>query len=276
MVWVGEKGNGYGIIFEAYEKLYESKGIQRIEIYDTKFGKMLVIDGCIQLVEKFEKAYHEMLVHVPMITHPDPKNVLIIGGGDGGTLREVLKYDVDRVVMVEIDKNVVESCRKYIGIDKGAFNDERVELRIEDGFEYIKKSEKAGEVFDVLIVDGTDPSPTSMPLFSAKFFSTCSEVSEVFCMQSQSPALQEKEFKFIVKNSSVFERRAFYVSCIPMYPGGIWSFLIAGKLNVRLSLEEVRRRFLERNIEVEHYTPQLHVSAFSLPKWMETLINSCI
>ncbi len=271
MVWVVEKGNGYGIMFEAYRKLYESKGIQKIEIYDTRFGKLLMIDGCVQLVEAFESIYHEMLVHVPMFTHPRPKRVLLIGGGDGGALREILKHDPEKVVMVEIDENVIKACKEHIGLDENALEDERVELRIEDGINYVKTLK---ERFDVLIVDGTDPSPASMSLFSREFFKACSKASDVFCMQSQSPALQKDYFKLVVRNTAVFERRAFYLSCIPMYPGGIWSFMIgSNKMKVLPDIDELRLRFSERNVKTKHYTPQLHVSSFSLPRWMAELIN---
>ena len=272
MAFAGEVGNGYAIMFEAYRKIYEGKGLQKIEIYETRFGKMLVIDGCIQLLEAFEHTYHEMLVHVPMITHSSPEKVLIIGGGDGGALREVLKHEPDRVVMVEIDREVVEVCRKFIGIDDGAFEDERVELRIEDGIEFVRRCAKEGEKFDVLIVDGTDPSPTSMSLFSREFYTLCSKISDVFCTQSQSPALQPMEFRAVMRNADVFERRAVYTSCIPMYPGGLWSFLIAGKVRLRIGEDELKRRFRRIKGKVKHYNPSLHISAFSLPGWMRKLM----
>ncbi len=272
MAFAGEVGNGYAILFEACRKIYEGKGLQKIEIYETKFGKMLVIDGCIQLIEAFEHTYHEMLVHVPMMTHPSPRRVLIIGGGDGGTLREVLKHDPERVVMVEIDGEVVKACRKCLGIDDGAFEDERVELRIEDGIEFVRECAREGERFDVLIVDGTDPSPTSMSLFSREFYSLCSKVSDVFCTQSQSPAFQAREFQAVMRNADVFERRAVYISSVPMYPGGLWSFLIAGRVGLRVSSEDLRERFARIRGRVRHYSPELHVSSFCLPRWIKELI----
>ncbi len=271
MVWAGEIGDGYKMLFEVYEKIYESKNLQKIEIFRTKFGKMLLIDGCIQLIEKFEKTYHEMLVHVPMFTHSNPRKVLIIGGGDGCTLREVLKHNPEKVVMVEIDKEVIEACKKYLKLDNGSFENEKVEIIIKDGISYV---ENCKEKFDVLIVDGTDPNPTSMSLFSREFFLSCSNITDIFCMQSQSPAFQEKLIKTIVKNTSFFKNRAFYISCIPMYPFGIWSFLIASnKLEVRPNYNELRTKFANKRIETEHYTPELHVSAFNLPKWIAKLLT---
>ncbi len=271
MEWFVEASNGYGLMIKVKRKLYEHRGLQHIEIYDTEFGKMLVLDGYIQLIERFESAYHEMLTHVPMLTHPNPKKVLIIGGGDGGTAREVLKHEPEEVVMVEIDDNVVKACREHIRIDRGAFDDPRLTLLIEDGIEYIRKSK---ERFDVIIVDGTDPSPASEPLFSADFFSACAKACGVYAMQSQSPALQESYFRMVLKNTSPFKLRKVYLSYIPMYPGGVWSFLLAGDVNT--AVKDIRQRFEERRIETEYYTPEVHTASFVLPKWLECIVREYI
>ncbi|AEA47208.1 polyamine aminopropyltransferase [Archaeoglobus veneficus] len=270
MEWFIEASDNYGLMIRVRKKLYEFKGLQHIEIYDTVFGKMLVIDGYVQFIERFEASYHEMLAHVPMLTHPSPKKVLIIGGGDGGTAREVLKHDPDEVVMVEIDRNVVEACRQHVGIDKGALDDPRLTLLIENGIEYVKNCD---EKFDVLIVDGTDPSPASEPLFSPDFYRACSRISDIYAMQSQSPVLQEKEFRTVLRNTAVFRERRVYLSYIPMYPGGIWSFLIASDSSLNVELDKIRRRFEERRIETEYYTPEVHVAAFTLPRWLENIVR---
>lgn len=272
MEWFVEESNGYGLMIKVKKKLYEHKGLQYIEIYETEFGKMLVLDGRIQLIEKFESSYHEMLVHVPMLTHPKPRKVLIIGGGDGGTAREVLKHEPDEIVMVEIDRNVVDACRKFIGVDKGALKDPHLTLLIEDGIEYVRSCK---EKFDVLIVDGTDPSPASKSLFSEEFYSACARISDICSMQSQSPILQKREFQLILANTSPFAKRRVYVSYIPMYPGGMWSFLLAGD-NLDAGIDEIKKRFEEREIETEYYTPLLHLAAFTLPKWLEKIVNEYI
>jgi len=269
MEWFVEASNGYGLMIKVKRKLYEYKGLQHIEIYDTEFGKMLVLDGYIQLIERFESAYHEMLAHVPMFTHPNPKKVLIVGGGDGGVAREVLKHEPEEIIMVEIDSNVVKACRKYIGIDRGAFDDPRLTLLIEDGIEYITNSK---ERFDVIIVDGTDPTPASQSLFSIDFFSACAKLAEIYAMQSQSPVLQENYFRMVLKNTSPFKSRRIYLSHIPMYPGGMWSFLLAEN-GIAVDVEDIRQRFEERRIETEYYTSEVHTASFVLPRWLEDIVR---
>ena len=259
-MWFVEKHDGTGFMIRG-EKIFEKESMQKIEIYSTSLGKMLVLDGKIQLTEKDEKMYHEMLVHVPMLMHPSPEKILIIGGGDGGALREALKHKPKEVKMVEIDKEVVEACRKFIKIDDGAFDDERVEIIYEDGVEFVKNCK---EKFDIIIVDGSDPDAVSKPLISREFYANCEKLCDIFVTQSQSPFLQNEYFEAILKNSNVFKQRRIYLSFVPSYPSGMWSFLIAGE---NLAID------LERMIKTFHYNPELHVSSFSLPTWLKELIK---
>lgn len=139
------------------------------------WGTILWLDNICNVTERDEFIYHEMIVHVPMLTHPDPRRVLIIGGGDGGSAREVLKHpNLEKAVMVDIDGDVVEACRKYMpGLSNGAFEDPRLELIIGDGIQYVKDA--ADGSFDVIIVDSTDPmddSPGAV-LFTDEFYSNC-------------------------------------------------------------------------------------------------------
>jgi len=269
MKWFDEVIDGYGIRIKIKKKLFESSGMQKIEVYETEFGKMLSIDGKIQLIEEYEASYHEMLVHVPMIMHPNPEKVLIIGGGDGGTAREVLKYNPEIVKMVELDKNVIDAGRKYIGIDKGAFEDSRLNLLYEDGVKFVKE---CNERFDVLVVDGTDPSPVSEALISSEFYRKCSEITEFFAIQSQSPLLQKEEFIRICRGTTVFNDRRVYLSFVPMYPGGLWSFILASSRKIQFDIENIKRRFEEKRIKTEYYTPEVHLASFSLPRWIKDMI----
>ncbi len=271
MGWFVEYYNGCGLKIKVIDKIVEHRGIQKIEIYQTEsFGKMLVIDGKIQLTEFDEAFYHEMLVHVPMLSHPNPKNVLIIGGGDGGAAREVLKHNPDRVVIVEIDEKVIELCKNYLKIDDNALSDERVEIVIFDGKEFLKKAKD----FDVIIVDSTDPSPVSMSLFDEEFFSLAKDRCDVFCCQSQSPTIQLNYFKEILKNSKVFENRKIYISYVPTYPLGLWSFLIAGELS--LNFKKINRRYRKRKIKTIYYNPEIHISAFNLPNWLKEVVDDVL
>jgi len=272
--WFVETDDGYAMMVRIKEKLFDYRGFQHIEIFETTdFGKMLALDGKIQLIEKFESSYHEMLVHVPMLMHPNPKKVLIIGGGDGGTAREVLNHDPNEVIMVEIDQNVVEACRKYVGTDKGAFEDPRLTVLFENGIEFVKN---AKEKFDVLIVDGTDPSPLSEPLFAEEFYEACSKVTDFYAMQSQSPVLQQNEFKMVIRNTRPFADRKVYLSYVPMYPAGMWSFLLASNKKIEFDLDELRKKYEERGLKTEYYTPEVHIAAFSLPKWVKEIVDECL
>ena len=270
--WFIEYYNGTALMIKIKKLLYEHQGIQHIQIFETvDFGKMLVLDGKIQLTERDEAFYHEMLVHPAMIMHDNPSKVLIIGGGDGGAAREVLKHDPREVIIVEIDKNVIEYCKRYIGIDKGSLEDERVTIVNEDGFEFIKNTD---EVFDIIIVDSTDPISTSKSLISEEFYLSCGKISDYFVTQSQSPFIQQEYFKTIIKNAK-FKNRRVYIGYVPTYPLGLWSFLIgSNKREINLDLDVIRERFKERQIKTVYYTPELHVAAFELPKWLNEMINS--
>ena len=270
--WFIEYYNGTALMIKIKKLLYEHQGIQHIQIFETvDFGKMLVLDGKIQLTERDEAFYHEMLVHPAMIMHDNPSKVLIIGGGDGGAAREVLKHDPREVIIVEIDKDVIEYCKRYIGIDKGSLEDERVTIVNEDGFEFIKNTD---EVFDVIIVDSTDPISTSKSLISEEFYLSCGKTSDYFVTQSQSPFIQQEYFKTIIKNAK-FKNKKVYLGYVPTYPLGLWSFLIASnKRDIKLDLEVIRERFQDRQIKTVYYTPELHIAAFELPKWLNEMINN--
>jgi len=268
MDWFTEYYNGCGLTVKIKRKIAEHPGIQRVEVFETEsFGKMLVIDGKIQLTEFDEAFYHEMLVHVPMLHHPSPSRVLIIGGGDGGALREVLKHKVEKVTLVEVDESVVDLCKKYVRIDGGAFDDERVEIVIDDGKKYIERCEP----FDVIIVDSTDPVSVSATLFDREFFEIAAAKCDVFCCQAQSPLIQKEYFRLLIENSRVFRQRRLYLAFVPTYPLGIWSFLLAGKID---KVYEDRFNALEG--KTVHYNPQIHKAAFALPEWLKKEVGGCI
>ncbi|MET1123955.1 MAG: spermidine synthase [Archaeoglobaceae archaeon] len=259
-----ERYDGSGILIKVRRKLADVESIQHIEVYETEsFGKMLVIDGKIQLTEFDEALYHEMLAHVPLMLHEKPRDVLIIGGGDGGTLREVLKHDVRRVTLVEIDVAVLEVAKKFLGIDRGAFEDERVEIVIEDGKTFVSSCER----YDVIIVDSTDPVGVSDPLFGREFFELAREKCDVICAQAQSPLVQRDLFLKIWNAASVFGRRAVYLATVPTYPLAYWAFVIAGDFG------ELREERFERlRGKVRHYNPDVHRAAFALPEWLREVL----
>ncbi len=266
--WFVEVYNGSALMIKIRRTLFEKKGIQHIQIFETEsFGKMLVLDGKIQLTERDEAMYHEMLVHVPLFMVDNPSKILVIGGGDGGSVREVLKHDPDEVIMVEIDREVVDSCRKYIGIDRGALKDRRVTVLFEDGVEFVRSSK---EKFDALIVDGTDPNPISKSLISEEFYGYCSKISDLFASQSQSPFAQDQYFFEMIRNAEKeFNFYSVYINYVPTYPLGLWSYLLASNSRINLDSEKIKERWLERRITTKHYNPELHLASFALPEWLK-------
>lgn len=266
MEWFKERYNGSGLEIKVLRKIAEARSIQHIEVYETvSFGKMLVIDGKIQLTELDEVFYHEMIAHVPMMMHENPRRVLVIGGGDGGTLREVLKHEVDEVVLVEIDRAVIDLSREHLKIDQGAFEDDRVKIVIEDGLKYVERCE---DHFDVVIVDSTDPVGVSDPLFDEKFFKNASNICDIICCQAQSPIIQKHLFIKLWKNVKAFGKRRVYLSYIPTYPLGYWAFIVAGKVD-----KFFEERFGKLKGKVKHYNPELHRAAFALPEWLKREID---
>ncbi|RLI82305.1 spermidine synthase [Archaeoglobales archaeon] len=267
MEWFTEYYDGCAIKIKIKRKIAEKDGLQKIEIFETsEFGRMLVLDGRIQFTEFDEPFYHEMLVHVPMLTHPSPKKVLIIGGGDGGAVREVLKHNPDKVTLVEIDSNVIDMCKRFIGIDEGSLDDARLDIVVDDGKKFLEDSEE----FDVIIVDSTDPVNVSITLFDEDFFDLASRKCSVFCCQSQSPLIQRDYFRMILKNSVSFKKRRVYLGFVPTYPLGMWSFLLAG--DIERFYEE---RFWMIEGKTKYYNPGIHKSAFSLPEWLKEEVK-CI
>ncbi|RLI80109.1 spermidine synthase [Archaeoglobales archaeon] len=266
--WFIEGYDGSALMIKVRETLFEKRSLQYIQIFDTEsFGKMLVLDGKIQLTEKDEGMYHEMLVHVPLFSVDNPDKILVIGGGDGGSVREVLKHEPTEVIMVEIDREVVDACQMYIGVDEGALKDERVTVLFEDGIEFVRTSK---EKFDVIIVDGTDPNPVSKNLIAEEFYRYCSKIANLFATQSQSPFVQDQYFVELIQNA----RRGFnfcsvYINYVPTYPLGLWSYLLASNNELNPSYAEIKRRWEERKIETKHYNPELHMASFALPEWLK-------
>ena len=268
-MWFREDLGGLGVRVRVRDKILEKRSrYQKIEVYQTDLGKMLVLDGKIQLTERDECHYHEMLVHVPLLSIESPENVLIIGGGDGGALREVLKHNPERVTLVEIDPDVVEVSKKYVGIDGGAFDDPRVRIVYMDGYEFVRKTE---DRYDAILIDSYDPTELTSSLFSESFFRRCAEIlSGCMSMQSQSPFLQFDEFIRIVSGfRRIFKHVKPYLAFTPSYPSGMWSFVYASDNRIESNIEVLRERIRGRNIKTGYYTPEIHIASFVMPEWIE-------
>ncbi len=266
--WYGD----YGVSFRVKRKILEKKSqYQKIELYETEnSGKMLVLDGAIQFVESWERTYHEALVHPPMLSHPNPKKVLIIGGGDGGALREVLKHPVEKAVMVEIDKEVVETVREHVPIDEGAFEDPRTELIIGDGIRYVKET---GERFDVIIIDSTDPVGPAISLFSVDFYSSCRDILNekgIVITQAGGSYFHVDEFVKAYNNMKEAMGEAYAFGFVVIGYAPPWNFVVGIKGGVDFEKIDLNRA---KSIDTRYYDPERHISMLYLPRFLREKIG---
>lgn len=247
---------------------------QTVDIYETaRHGNMLVLDGCIMLTEAHEFTYHEMLVHVPLLAHPNPEQILVIGGGDGGSVREVLRHDVVKHVdMVEIDEEVVNACRRFLPALSGRLDDPKVSLIFQDAVEFIKDKESR---YDVVLVDSTDPIGPGEGLFSRSFYRDVLRSLKskgIVAAQSESPFfLKDEVGKIYRKLKTVFPLVSLYWAPVPSYPYGTWSFAFCSKEG---SGPEIRRTVAAENIEKDcrYYNRAVHLAAFVLPNFMRGIV----
>jgi spermidine synthase len=251
---------------------------QLVEVYETDtWGNLLTIDGMVMLSERDEFVYHEMISHVAMFTHPQPERVLIIGGGDGGTAREVLKHPaVQQVDMVEIDKTVVDASRLHFpGV--GAFENPKLNVLYEDGIAFVKN---VNEPYDVIIIDGSDPVGPAEGLFEKEFYQFCFNAladDGVLTAQTESPWVEsyypsmKKVFSAL---NELFPISKMYLSYIPLYPAGMWSMACASKINDPLSEGVLNRASSDSAIlsTLHYYNPDVHSGAFALPNFVKKII----
>lgn len=254
--------------FDVKEVLFHEKNdLQDLIIFENEdFGRVLALDGIIQTTERDEFIYHEMLVHIPMMTHENPKNVLIIGGGDGGSLREVLRHNtVEKVTMVEIDRAVIDLCEKYLPKhSNGAFDHEKVQIVIDDGAKFVRQTE---EKFDVIICDSTDPVGPGEVLFDTPFYQDCLNClteNGLFASQNGVPSIQPTELKTShQKLADVFSEVHHFVAPVPTYVGGFMVFSLSSPSS--FTKKPARPLTLEN---LQYYTEALHTAAFALPQYI--------
>ncbi len=271
-LWIQEvHQDTVGLSFRVEKTLFSGQSrFQRVDLVKTKdHGAMLLNDGIIMLSERDEFCYHEMIAHVPLFVHPRPKKVLIIGGGDGGTAREVLRHpDIERAVMVEIDEMVVAACREHMPLVSRALDDPRLELRIEDGVKYVANTD---ERFDIAIVDSTDPIGPAEPLFNAEFYEGIARVLSddgIFVAQSESPFYDPHLQLPMLKNQRpFFARLHLYLFANLTYPGGLWSFSFASKKYDPIT-DFDGKRAEKAGLSLRYYNPGVHQAAFMLPNFV--------
>lgn len=268
-------GPGTGLALKVRRTLFSARSaFQEIALVETEdFGRALVLDGAVQTTERDEFVYHEMLVHVPMCAHPGPRSVAVIGGGDGGCVREALRHEtVERVTLVEIDAMVVNCCREFLPGIAGKLDDPRVEVRIEDGVKFIERRRGA---FDVVLVDSTDPVAMAGPLTRTSFLRAAKRALAprgLYAAQTQGPIFEARRMRSICKRvGKAFPGASFYLAGVPTYPGGVWSFALASKSGKKMS--RVKPRTPGPRGKTHYYSPAVHEAAFTHPPYVEEILR---
>jgi spermidine synthase len=276
--WYDEKYDDdtrFGLLTE--KRLVETKSdFQKIEVLETKaFGRVLVLDGIFMTSERDEHFYHEMIVHPALTTVAQAERVLVIGGGDGGTVREVLRHDqVKQVVMVEIDAALIEICQRFLPAIGTAWEDPRLQVLNTDGVAYV--SERAPDQFDVILLDGCDPVGPAKELFGEEFYRGCQKLlSEhgAFVVQSGSPFDQRDLFLAVVRRlQETFTHAHPYLGPVPLYSAGYWSWTFATQSADPLAIDEQRAANVEENCK--YYNREIHRGAFALPSDLRRALAS--
>lgn len=268
-LWVTETHkNMVSLGFRVERTLFSgTSAYQQVDVVETAgHGTLLLNDGIVMVSERDEFVYHEMIAHVPLFTIAEPKSVLIIGGGDGGTAREVLRHkSVERVVMVEIDEMVVDACKKHMPSVSCALGDPRLELIIDDGVKYVQN---CTETFDAVLIDSTDPIGPAQPLFDRSFYKNVAGLlsqNGVMISQSESPFYDTEIQNSMFSNQRpFFEKIHMYTFSTLTYPGGLWSFGFASN-----GLCPIRdfdpKRAAVTGMDMQYYNPAVHRAAFALP-----------
>lgn len=273
-LWFTEKQTpATGITCKVVRSLLEEQTpFQHMAILETEqFGRMLVLDGMVQTTEVDEFVYHEMIAHVALSTHPNPRRVAVIGGGDGGTIREVMRHPaVERAVLIEIDGRVVDACREYLPTISGALNDERVQVIVGDGVQHIRDAK--GE-YDVVLIDSTEPVGSAVGLFSPQFYVDVRNALRedgIMVAQTESPFFNQDLIRRTQAGiSAAFPVTRLYLAAVPTYPSGLWSFTVG-------SLRHDPLAVAQENITVSgtrYYSPALHFAAFQLPPFVQQLVQ---
>lgn len=258
--------------------LYSHKSdYQQIDIFDTpEFGRVLVLDGNVQLTERDEFIYDEMVTHVPMAVHPNIQDVLVIGAGDGGVVHELARYDqIKRIDLVEMDPKVLEACRTYLPENASRLDDARVHIYFDNALRFIRRCESQ---YDLIIVDSTDPFGPSEGYFTREFYGICYNALRedgIMVNQQGSPfyrhdaeAMQRSHKKIV----NTFPISRVYQAHIPTYAAGYWLFGFASKKYHPIDDLNVQK-WLALNLKTKYYTTKLHVGAFYLPAFLEKMLE---
>jgi spermidine synthase len=273
----GQTGLTMGIRRQLF---HEVSPYQTVEIFETDtWGNLMTIDGMVMLSEKDEFVYHEMMAHLPLFTHPNPETVLIIGGGDGGTAREVMRHDsLKQVDMVEIDETVVRASKLHMP-EVGDFDNPKLNVIYANGLTFVEGPENT---YDVIIIDGSDPVGPAVDLFKKEFYENCHRCLKengVLISQTESPfvpAYHESIRSVQRAISELFPVARLLLTYIPLYPSGMWSMSIASKQSDPLDnnvLESISERSASFQHKLKYYNKEVHAASFALPGFVRQIIE---
>ncbi len=261
--------------------LNKKSAFQSVRVFDsTAYGKMLTIDSCVMATERDEMHYHEMLVHPAMQLHKEPCQILVIGGGDGGTIREVLRYpSVEKVTMVEIDELVVKASKEFFPHLSKEFGNPKLNLIFDDGIAFVKNSKPAQ--YDVIIVDGADPRGPAEGLFSQEFYEDCKKALKphgVVVAQGESPMFQEQAFVQLYKRlQNVFGPSQAHVGLFfaPTYPSGMWSIQLGtmDPIDPTKDLDAKKLDAFSEKHSLHYYSGAIHNNTFALPRFVQKMLK---
>lgn len=254
----------------------EQSPYQRIDIMESnEFGRFFTLDGYMMVTEKDEFIYHDMIVHVPMAANPGVKKVLVVGGGDGGTVRELSRYaGIEKIDMVEIDRMVVDACREYLPQTAAGLDDPRVTLYIEDGLRFVRTKENE---YDLIIVDSTDPFGPGEGLFTKEFYGNCYKaLTEDGILVNQHESPYYPKFAKSMKRAhrrivEFFPVCRVYQAHIPTYPSGHWLFGFASKKFDPLRFDAAAWNRL--GLKTKYYNTEIHAGSFALPSYVRGLLE---
>lgn len=250
---------------------------QRIDVfYSEEFGRFMSLDGLMMVTEKDEFIYHEMIVHVPMAVNPQIKKVLVVGGGDGGAVRELTRYGgIEKIDLVEIDKMVVDTCREYLPQTAGKLDDPRVSIHYENGLRFVRSHENE---YDLIIVDSTDPFGPGEGLFTKEFYGNCYHAltaDGILVNQHETPYYHDYAQSMQQAHQRIcgfFPIAKVYQFHMPTYPSGHWLFGFASKkFDPVEDLDAARWNSL--SLETRYYNTELHKGCFALPNYVITLLE---
>jgi spermidine synthase len=273
-LWFTEKQtDAFGITAKVKETLVTEKTqFQDLAMIDTaEWGRMLVLDGMVMTTVRDEFVYHEMVTHPALFTHPNPKRVLVVGGGDGGAIREVLKHpSVEEAVLVDIDGKVIEYSKQYLPEIACELDNPRVKVIVGDGYMHIHENKNA---YDVIMVDSTEPVGPAVELFTRGFYQGIYEALKedgIFVAQTDNPWFKADLIRSVYRDvKEIFPIVRVYAANVPTYPSGLWTFTMGSKTHDPLEVDESAIP----EIESKYYTPRLHKAAFVLPRFVEDLLK---